>query len=126
MAKRVGSRGRALLGAADLAVMARSGSDVPRSRRMRLLVSLLGALVLASGLGIAPAQAIEPVERGWKGKTSQGLPVYFALALDGDEVLTDALGPVLADSHLAVRRSEWAAYSQQDVEVAQRGHFLRY
>jgi hypothetical protein len=48
------------------------------------------------------------------------------LALDGDEVLTDALGPVLADSHLAVRRSEWAAYSQQDVEVAQRGHFLRY
>ena len=47
-------------------------------------------------------------------------------ALARDEVLTGALGPVLAASHLAVRRSEWAAYSAQDAEDAQRGHFLKY
>ena len=35
-------------------------------------------------------------------------------ALEADEVLTAALGPVLAGSYLAVRRSEWAAYSAGD------------
>ena len=46
---------------------------------MRLLALLLGVLVLASGVGVAPAQGIEPIERGWKGKTRQGLPVYFGV-----------------------------------------------
>jgi len=47
-------------------------------------------------------------------------------ALEADAVLTTALGPVLTDSYLAVRRSEWSAYSLQDPEFEQRGHFLKY
>ena len=44
-------------------------------------------------------------------------------ALEADEVLTAALGPVLAESYLAVRRSEWAAYSAGDDAFEQQGHF---
>jgi glutamine synthetase len=47
-------------------------------------------------------------------------------ALEADEVLMTALGPVLAGSYLAVRRSEWDAYSAQDEGFEQRGHFLKY
>ncbi len=47
-------------------------------------------------------------------------------ALEADETLTAALGPVLAESYLAVRRSEWSVYSLQDAEFEQRGHFLKY
>ncbi|MDX6708647.1 MAG: glutamine synthetase [Solirubrobacteraceae bacterium] len=47
-----------------------------------------------------------------------------ALAADG--LLTDALGPVLAQSYLAVRRSEWDAYSVKDAAFEQQGHFLKY
>ena len=47
-------------------------------------------------------------------------------ALERDTVLTEALGPVLATSYLAVRRSEWAAYSLEDEAFEQRGHFLKY
>jgi len=41
-------------------------------------------------------------------------------------VLLAALGPVLAGSFLAVRRSEWDEYARQDEEFEQRGHFLKY
>lgn len=57
------------------------------------------------------------------------LPGTQAEALDAlaaDEVLTAALGPVLADSYLAVRRSEWDAYSAGDETFEQQGHFLKY
>jgi glutamine synthetase len=47
-------------------------------------------------------------------------------ALDADELLLDALGPVLAQSYLAVRRSEWAAYSAGDDAFEQQGHFAKY
>ena len=47
-------------------------------------------------------------------------------ALAGDDVLLAALGPVLAESYLAVRRSEWAAYSVGDEAFEQQGHFLKY
>jgi glutamine synthetase len=47
-------------------------------------------------------------------------------ALEADEVLTAALGPVLARSYLAVRRSEWAAYSAGDEAFEQQGHFSKY
>jgi glutamine synthetase len=47
-------------------------------------------------------------------------------ALAADDVLTGALGPVLAESYLAVRRSEWAAYSQGDERFEQQGHFSKY
>jgi glutamine synthetase len=47
-------------------------------------------------------------------------------ALAADAVLGDALGPVLARSYLAVRRSEWDAYSVEDATFEQQGHFLKY
>jgi glutamine synthetase len=47
-------------------------------------------------------------------------------ALAADRVLTGSLGPVLAGSYLAVRRSEWAAYAAEDEAFEQQGHFLKY
>jgi glutamine synthetase len=47
-------------------------------------------------------------------------------ALEADDVLTGTLGPVLTESYLAVRRSEWAAYSAGDEAFEQQGHFLKY
>jgi glutamine synthetase len=47
-------------------------------------------------------------------------------SLEGDAVLMDALGPVLARSYLTVRRSEWDAFSAGDEEFEQQGHFLKY
>jgi hypothetical protein len=36
------------------------------------------------------------------------------------------MGDVLAGSYLAVRRSEWEAYSSADEAFEQRGHFEKY
>jgi glutamine synthetase len=47
-------------------------------------------------------------------------------ALEADAVLTGALGSVLAGSYLAVRRSEWDAYSAGDDVFEQQGHFSKY
>jgi len=47
-------------------------------------------------------------------------------ALEADSVLMEALGPVLAGSYLAVRQSEWAAYSAGDEAFEQAGHFSKY
>jgi glutamine synthetase len=57
------------------------------------------------------------------------LPATQAEALDAlaaDPVLTAALGSVLAESYLAVRRSEWAVYSAGDAAFEQQGHFAKY
>jgi glutamine synthetase len=47
-------------------------------------------------------------------------------ALAADELLLGALGPTLADSYLAVRGSEWTAYSAGDAAFEQLGHFEKY
>src|SRR3954451_15333763 len=47
-------------------------------------------------------------------------------ALAADELLMSALGPVLAQSYLTVRRSEWATYSAGDAAFEQQGHFEKY
>jgi glutamine synthetase len=47
-------------------------------------------------------------------------------ALEADAVLTGALGEPLVRSYLAVRRSEWTAYSAGDEAFEQQGHFLKY
>jgi glutamine synthetase len=47
-------------------------------------------------------------------------------ALGADRVLMEALGPVLAESYLAVRRSESEAYSAGDEAFEQQGHFSKY
>ena len=46
--------------------------------------------------------------------------------LAGDHVLLDALGDLLARSYLAVRRSEWEAYSHADEAFRLRNQFLKY
>jgi glutamine synthetase len=75
---------------------------------------------------VDPATIPEP-EREVRG--IRRLPATQEEALDAlaaDEVLTSALGPVLTESYLAVRRSEWNAYSLQDADFEHRGHFLKY
>jgi glutamine synthetase len=47
-------------------------------------------------------------------------------ALAGDDLLCDALGPELATAYLAVRRSEWDAFSGGGEEFEQQGHFEKY
>jgi glutamine synthetase len=57
------------------------------------------------------------------------LPTTQAEALDAlaaDDVLGDALGATLRDAYLAVRRSEWTAYSAGDAAFEQQGHFEKY
>jgi glutamine synthetase len=71
--------------------------------------------------------ALDDAERARRGILP--LPATQAEALDAleqDELLLDALGPVLAGSYLAVRRSEWAAYSAGDAAFEQQGHFEKY
>jgi glutamine synthetase len=46
--------------------------------------------------------------------------------LEADDVLQAALGGPLARSYLAVRRSEWEAYSAADEEFAYASHFSKY
>ena len=57
------------------------------------------------------------------------LPATQAEALDAlaaDAHLLSTLGSVLAESYLAVRRSEWEAYSAGDAAFEQQGHFEKY
>jgi glutamine synthetase len=98
----------------------------------------LGGL-LAAGLdglerGLEPPEPVEvdPATLSEEERERRGirrLPATQAAALDAlenDAVLMDALGPALARSYLAVRRSEWDAYSAQDADFEHRGHFLKY
>ena len=98
----------------------------------------LGGLIAAGldGLerGLEPPEPVEvdPATIAEGERAARGiveLPATQAEALDAlaaDPVLTAALGPVLADSYLAVRRSEWAAYSAGDAAFEQQGHFAKY
>jgi glutamine synthetase len=98
----------------------------------------LGGLIAAGLDGIErelePREpvAVDPATLSEPERTGRGiapLPATQAAALDalaGDRVLTEALGPVLTQSYLAVRRSEWAAYSAEDAAFAQQGHFEKY
>jgi glutamine synthetase len=49
-----------------------------------------------------------------------------ANALENDALLMDALGPELASSFLAVRRSEWAAFKDESSYSQFRSHFWKY
>ena len=84
------------------------------------------------GLEPPPPVEVDPVTIDEREREQRGivpLPATQAEALDAlaaDDVLKEALGPVLADSYLAVRRSEWEAYSAGDEAFEQQGHFLKY
>jgi len=83
-------------------------------------------LELPEPVDVDPATLPED-ERARRGIAA--LPASQAEALDalaGDERLTEALGPVLTESYVAVRRSEWAAYSAGDAAFEQQGHFEKY
>jgi glutamine synthetase len=95
--------------------------------------------LIAAGLdglerGLEPPEPVEvdpatidEQERGARGIVRLPATQEEALdALEADDVLTKALGPVLSGSYLAVRRSEWAAYSAGDEAFEQQGHFLKY
>jgi glutamine synthetase len=98
----------------------------------------VGGLIAAGfdGLerGLEPPEPVEldPATLGEDERERLGIaamPSSQAEALDalaGDGVLMDALGPVLAESYLAVRRSEWAVYSEGDEAFEQQGHFSKY
>jgi glutamine synthetase len=98
----------------------------------------LGGLIAAGldGLerGLEPPQPVnvDPATIAEEERARRGivrLPATQAAALDAlaaDELLLDALGPVLSESYLAVRRSEWAAYSAGDAAFEQQGHFEKY
>jgi glutamine synthetase len=98
----------------------------------------LGGLIAAGLDGIQRGLELpEPVEHDPAGlsdgeRARRGiapLPANQAEALDAlarDAVLTEALGPVLTESYLAVRRSEWVAYSAGDAAFEFQGHFEKY
>lgn len=59
----------------------------------------------------------------------QRLPDSLDKALDNlerDELLIDALGPTLAGSYLAVKRSEYQAFAAEDVEFEIKHHFHKF
>jgi glutamine synthetase len=83
-------------------------------------------LELPEPVDVDPA-TIDELDRRRRGITR--LPATQEQALDAlvtDEVLAEALGEPLLRSYLAVRRSEWAAYSTQDEAFEHAGHFLKY
>jgi glutamine synthetase len=95
--------------------------------------------LIAAGLdgierGLDPPEPVEvdPATIDEQEREARGivrLPATQQEALDAlasDDVLTGALGPVLTESYLAVRRSEWEAYSAGDEAFEQQGHFLKY
>ena len=95
--------------------------------------------LIAAGLdglerGLEPPEPVEvdPATIDENEREARGivrLPTTQAEALDAleaDDVLMSALGRVLAESYLAVRRSEWHAYSAGDQAFEQQGHFLKY
>lgn len=98
----------------------------------------LGGLIAAGLDGLdGELQPPEPVEvdpatltedeRAGRGAVPMPATQAEALdALEADELLRLALGPELLNSYLAVRRSEWEAYSAGDEAFEQQGHFEKY
>jgi glutamine synthetase len=98
----------------------------------------LGGLIAAGvdGLerGLDPPEPVEvdPGNLSDEERAARGvdaMPATQADALDAlaaDGLLLGALGEELAGSYLAVRRSEWEAYSAGDQAFEQQGHFEKY
>jgi glutamine synthetase len=98
----------------------------------------LGGLIAAGldgierGLDVPEPVEVDPATMAEDERRRRGilrLPATQAEALDalaGDRLLLEALGPTLAQSYLAVRQSEWAAYSAGDEAFEQQGHFSKY
>lgn len=75
---------------------------------------------------VDPAQ-LTPEERESRGIARLPSSLAEAIAaLEADATLTDAMGPTLANSYLAIRRGDWELFSQRDAEYEIRNHFAKY
>jgi glutamine synthetase len=84
------------------------------------------ALELPPPVDVDPV-TIDELERRRRGiMRLPGTQAQALDALEADETLAAALGEPLLRSYLAVRRSEWEAYSAGDEEFEHAGHFLKY
>ena len=98
----------------------------------------MGALIAAGLDGIAnevdpgEPQEIDPGNYSDEERERKGirrLPTSLDEALDElerDEVLKNALGPLLATSYIAVKRNESAFFKEQSPEEETRQHFYKY
>ena len=98
----------------------------------------LGGLIAAGLDGIAherhPGEAslIDPGDFSDDERAQRGIqryPTTQAEALDAleqDDVLMAALGPELATSYITVKRSEYAAFSKEDVEFEIKHHIYKF
>jgi len=99
---------------------------------------VLGALIAAGLDGIEKSidpgepQEIDPGNYSDEERTLRGirrLPTSLDEALDElkrDQVLLDALGPLLATSYIAVKRNEAAFFKDKSPEEETRQHFYKY
>ena len=97
-----------------------------------------GALIVAGldgidrGLELPEPVAVDPATIANDEREAMGVARYPTTAdealdrLEGDEVITGALGELLTASYVAVRRSEAAAHADLDDEARCRSHFLKY
>ena len=46
--------------------------------------------------------------------------------LEADTILADALGPLLADSYITIRKADWELFSHHDADFEIRHHFYKY
>lgn len=98
----------------------------------------LGGLIAAGLDGVArqlepgDASLIDPGNYSAEERAARGIhryPTTQAAALDAleqDEVLMNALGPELSTSYIAVRRSEYAAFSAEDVDFEIKHHIYKF
>lgn len=98
----------------------------------------IGALIAAGLDGlhnqIDPGESVDvdPADLSDKERERRGierLPASLDEALDAleqDQVLLDALGPLLATSYIAVKRSEAAYFADKTPEEEARQHFYKY
>jgi glutamine synthetase len=98
----------------------------------------LGGLLAAGLDGIrrqllpGPPALVDPANYSEAERAERGIkryPTTLKEALDNleaDAVLMQALGPLLARSFLAVKRLEWASFSQEDVDFEVKHHFWKF
>ena len=80
-----------------------------------------GSLVEVDPSGLGPAEL--------ESRGIRRLPANLGMAIDalkGDGLLMDALGPVLADSYLAIRKADWELFSSRDDAFELKHHFYKY
>jgi glutamine synthetase len=98
----------------------------------------LGGLIAAGLDGVAKALVpgepvlVDPGDLPEGERAARGiarLPATLEQALDrlaADRVLVAAMGPLLARAFLAVKRSEWDAFSKEDAAFEQKHHFWKF